>query len=236
MRPVKNVTARLVERMLARDLRKTFRRVLWVGDPPHALLRPVAGAPLALYANHHYFHDGYLLWLLIRRHLRRPLVLWMQDWERAPLFAPLGVLPFPADDRAQRIATVRETARRLRDDPSSIFLYFPEGELHPPDAGMAPFDPQRFTRLARRIPENVAYWPVAVHVTWWGEDRPTALLTADAPHDTPDGHERERLDALLARLRAVRPEDEHLTLLEGGPSVHERWDLSPLAPLFKRLI
>jgi hypothetical protein len=235
MRPVRMAAAHLVERMILRDLRTTFRRVVWVGAPPAALVPP-AGAPLAIYANHHYFHDGYLLWLLVRHHLRRRLVIWMRDWERAPLFAPIGALPFPEDDRAARLATVRETSRRLRGEAGTIFLYYPEGDLRPPDSGIGPFETERFARLARIFPDDVAWWPVAMHVTWWGEDRPTAVLAAGNVHRTPDGQEQDRLEALLARARGVRPGDDHLVLLDGRRSAQERWNLRVLAPLFKRLL
>src|SRR5690606_20216387 len=98
---------RLVEAMIVRALKGAFRRVCWVGPPP-AL---VPGRPVVLYANHHSFFDGYLLWLLLARHLRRPATLWMRDWDRFPFFAAVGVQPFPDEDPARRAATLRRTLR-----------------------------------------------------------------------------------------------------------------------------
>lgn len=223
-----------VERLIERSLRRSFRRVVWVGPEPwhgaDAVLSP--GRPLVLYTNHHSFYDGYFLWLLARRVMDRPPLLWMNEWARIPLFGPLGTLPFPPDDAAQRLATIRETARRLRDDPRHVFLYFPEGELRSPDAGVAEFSRDAFRRLAKLFPDATQWWPVGIHVTWWGEDRPTALLTGGAPHDAPTG-ERDRLDALLETLRTTAPNTGRV-LLDGRPSAHERWDLSVLAPLFRR--
>ncbi len=226
----KRLARRTVAGLIRRTLRRDFRRVVWVGGRGPTLPE---GRPAVVYLNHHTFQDGYLLWLLTHRVLRRPTVLWMEDWDRAPLFGPLGVLPFPPDDRRQKLATVRETARRLRADPRTLFLYFPEGDLRPPDLGLGPFDAERFERLARLLPPETLWWPAALRLTWWGEDRPTALMAAGEPHEAPDGRERERLEALLARLHDVRP-GEGTVLLEGQPSPHERWDLSRLAPLFRR--
>lgn len=235
--PGRHVAARFAARIIRNDLRRTFRRVVWVGERPWE--PPVAlppDRPVVLYSNHHYFHDGYLLWLLTNGVLGRPPVLWMQDWARAPLFGPLGALPFPADDNAARRATVRETLRRLRDAPRSVFLYFPEGSLRPPDLGLGAFEESRLVRMARLLPEEVCWWPVAIRVTWWGEDRPTALLTGGRPHESPDGREAERLAALLERLGQSHPGDPDAAtvLMEGRRSLHERWDLSPLAPLFRQ--
>ncbi len=227
----RRVAARLVERMIERDLRRSFRRVVWLGPGPEGV--PDPARPLVLYTNHHSFHDGYFLWLLAVRTLGRPALLWMNDFERIPLFGPLGALPFPPDDGRRRVATIRETARRLHDDPAHVFLYFPEGALRPPDAGLGDFDPGAFARLARLFPADTQWWPVGVRVTWWGEDRPTALLAGGAPHDAPDGRERDRLHDLLGVLRAARPGDGRI-LLGGTESAHERWNLARLAPLFRR--
>ncbi len=219
--------------MIRRDLRQTFRRLVWVGPEPWTEGTLAPNRPLVLYTNHHSFHDGYFLWWLTHHTLARPPILWMNEWERIPLFGPLGTLPFPTDDRAQRLATIRETARRLHADPARVFLYFPEGELRPPDAGLGEFDAGAFARLARLFPADAQWWPVGMRVTWWGEDRPTGLLTGGPPHDAPDGDERSHLQALLAELQAVRP-GAGRTLLDGTASAHERWNLAALAPLFRR--
>ena len=231
----KRVAVKLIEGLIERDLRQTFRRVVWIGpepwNGPDAVLTP--DRPLVVYTNHHSFHDGYFLWMLTRRILDRPPMLWMSEWERTPLFGPLGALPFPADDPAQRLATIRETARRMRARPEHAFIYFPEGELGPPDAGVAEFSPSAFTRLAKLLPDDTQWWPVGVRVTWWGEDRPTVLLGGGAVHDAPDGDERGRLQHTVDALQAARP-GMGRTLIDGRPSAHERWDLARLAPLLRR--
>ncbi len=233
----KRAAAWAVARLIERSLHRAFRRVVWAGPEPWATGALDPDRPLVLYANHHGFYDGYLLWLLARRALGRPALLWMRDWERTPLFGPLGALPFPPGDgeaeRAQRLATVRATARRLGTRPPPVFLYFPEGELRSPDAGLAAFPTERFIRLARLLPNAVQWWPVGLRVTWWSEDRPTALLAGGTPHDAPTGDEHARLAATLGGLRAAQP-GTGLVLLDGTPSAHERWDLARLAPLFRR--
>ncbi|NNF57866.1 MAG: acyltransferase [Rhodothermaceae bacterium] len=223
---------RLVDRLIRRDLQRTFRRVVWLSG-----VEALPDGPLVVYANHHSFYDGYLFWLLVRHTLRRPLVIWMEEWDLAPLFGPIGVLPFPAEDALRRTTTIRETARRLAADPRTVLLLFPEGDLRPPDQGLGAFRAD-LDRLARVLPEAVRWQPLGIHLTWWGEDRPTALLSTSPPHDAPDGKEADRLRAALDATRAVSPavlqENRARLLLDGQPSVHERWDLRALAPLFRR--
>ncbi|MDX1420035.1 MAG: 1-acyl-sn-glycerol-3-phosphate acyltransferase, partial [Rubricoccaceae bacterium] len=197
----RGIARRFAASLVLRDLRRRFRRVVWIGEPP-----ALPEGPVVVYANHHAFHDGYLLWHLLGHRLGRPFVLWMEQWDAVPLFGPLGALPFPAGDARRRAATVRETARRMTQDPKTVFLLFPEGVLGPPDAGLAPFRSD-LTRLARLLPDATRWWPAAVRVTWWGDERPTALLTGGPLHDHPDGEERARLQALLDRLADARPAD-----------------------------
>ncbi|MEM9999147.1 MAG: 1-acyl-sn-glycerol-3-phosphate acyltransferase [Bacteroidota bacterium] len=238
-----SLAARAVRRSVAglirRSLRSSFRSVRWVGAWPPPL---PAGRPVVLYANHHSFFDGYLLWWLLTQHLRRPPLVWMRDHDRIPLFAPLGTLAFPDDDPRRRAQTIRETARRMRTVPDTALILFPEGEQRPPDAGIGPIATGGLQRIARLLPDAV-WWPVALRLTWWDADRPVALLAGGSPHDAPTGDEAARLDTLVDLLRAARPpafgvDNEGVTphvtaaaqrvLLEGTRSPAERWDLTPL--------
>lgn len=213
--------SRFVSALMVRDLRRAFRRVCWVGPPP--ALPP--GVPVVLYANHHAFFDGYLMWLLAHRLLKRAPLTWMEQWDRFPFFAAVGALPFPPDEPARRTATLRKTIAQFRARPDSVLVYFPEGRLHAPDEGLLPFPPERFARLDRLFPEK-CWWPVALHVTWWGEPTPTALLTGGAPHARAHGREHEALAEALARLRTVSPHPTPRVLLEGQTGRHENWDFS----------
>ncbi|HEX8386887.1 MAG TPA: 1-acyl-sn-glycerol-3-phosphate acyltransferase [Rubricoccaceae bacterium] len=222
-------------RTMTGSLRAAFRRAVWDGP---ALADPAPGRPLVVYANHHVYHDSFLLWHVLTRGLGRPIVVWMAEWERAPLFGPIGALPFPDGDARARAATIRETARRMAADARTALYVYPEGHMHPPEDGLLPFKAD-LPRLARLLPPEVAYVPVGVRTSWWGESRPTAVLGAGEAHGTPDGSEPRRLGDVLGRLESVRPADvaegRAAVVFDGAPGPDERWDLSPVAPLFRRL-
>ena len=231
---------RLAERLITRSLRGSLRRAVWIGAAPHEAIPP--GTPVVLYANHHYFHDSYLLWHLTRRVLDRRFVVWMEAWERAPLFGPIGARPFPVGDARTRAATLRRTARQMTADPATALVFYPEARLGPPDAGLQPFSADLLPRLARVFPPETRWCPVAVRLTWWGEEQPTALLTAGPAHAVPDGHEADRLRALIRHLEQVHPGEagarlppDAALLLDGKPADSERWDLSRLAPFYQWL-
>jgi hypothetical protein len=163
----------------------------------------------------------------------------MEEWNRVPVFAPMGAMPFPTDDAATRSRTIRSTVRWLESGRDPVLFLYPEGRLGPPDAGLSPFKAD-LERLARVLPERTTWIPAAIHVTWWGEARPTAVMGIGAPHAPPDGAEAERLETLLGSLRFVRPGDltggSSRVLLEGRRGMDERARLGFSAPLFRRAL
>jgi len=207
----------------------SFRRICWVGPWPPRLPE----GPVIAYTNHHSYYDGHFAWLLFRHALARPTTLWMAEWDRFPFFGALGAQPFPPESPRRRAATLRRTARRFRANPTTVLVYFPGGELRPPDDGIAPFDADTPRRLARLYPE-ATWWPYATHVTWQGDAAPVVRLRGGPPHDA-DGRERERL---LRQWRALQDGDSFRghTLARGVPGGAEQWDFSSAAPFFERYL
>lgn len=220
---------RLVKALLRFDLRRAFQRVCWVGDWPPVL----PDGPVIAYSNHHHFYDGHLAWLLFQAHLGRPPTIWMTEWDRVPFFAAVGAQPFPSDDPARRAATLRRTARRFRAEPRTVLVYYPAGTLHRPGEGIGAVHPSAIERLGRLYPK-ARWWPYAVHVTWWNETTPTALLTGGTPHEA-DGREQERLEDLWHSLQTPLSQSTR-TLMEGYGSLEEWWDFSFAAPFFERYL
>ncbi len=223
--------ASVVGRLMERDLRRSFRRVCWVDD---ALDIPENRA-LVVYANHHNFYDGYLGWYLIRELFRRRTITWMEEWDAYPLFASIGAAPFPSDDPSRRAATVRRTVRALRSDPGCALLYFPEGILHRPEAGVLAFPQDGIERLGRLLGDTVTWIPLGLHFTWRGESRPTVIAGAGIPHSTVDGWEHVRLEQVLARLRQIESEEVRI-VMQGRRSPQEDWNLSALRGFFSRYL
>lgn len=219
----------LVEALLRWDLQRAFRTVYWVGEWPPS----VPDGPVIAYANHHHYYDGHLGWLLLHECLDRPITLWMEEWDQFPFFGAAGAQPFPPDDPVRRAATLRRTARRFRTPPSPILIYYPNGKITSPDAGIDSFDPSALQRIASLYPE-AQWWPLALHVTWRGHARPTALLRGGPAHDW-DGHEHDRLTEHWSALQQPSPSPLH-QLLDGRRSASERWSFSATAPFFSRYL
>lgn len=222
---------RFAERTIDQSLRRSLRRVVGVNADD-----PSPGRPLVLLANHHVYPDSFLLWHLITRAWDRPMVVWMEAWDRAPLFGPVGALPFPTDDPRRRVRTIRETTRRMESDPATALYLYPEGAMRVPEDGLGEFKAD-LPRLGRLVPGTAAWVPVGIRTSWWGEERPTAILAVGPAQDSPEDA-RAHLVQAMTEAEEVRPGDldsgRARVLLEGAVGADERWDLSRLAPLFER--
>jgi len=193
------------------------------------------GRPVILFANHHYWWDGYLGYWLIRAWGRR-MVVWMEAYRRFPPFRATGALPFPPDDPQVRARTVRRTVQILRTEPAALLL-FPEGVLHGDTERLLPFQ-RSLHWLACRVPQATLL-PLAIHIEPSYHQYPRAFLSVGAPFQSASTDETAWLaeaagavETLLrqtrADARATLTDDEHAAqgfqvLLRGTRSIHERF-------------
>ena len=208
--------------MIRRSVRKAFHTVHW--SPP----KGTPAAPAILVANHHGWHDGYLMYLAATA-LGVRVVDWIAEFDAFPLFGKIGGMRFPADDPAARAATIRRTIRLMREEKRSLLL-FAEGTLHRP-SGLMPFG-KALETVARAVPE-ARIVPVAIRYELSMHERPEAWLRfGEEVARGDDLAARTRLavaaglDALAAELR-FSP-DRFETLARGTLDVNERWDVRRL--------
>lgn len=207
-----------VDRMIRRSVRKAFHTVHW--NAPAA-----PEAPAILVANHHGWHDGYLMYLAATQMGLR-VVDWIAEFDAFPLFAKVGGMRFPADDPAARAATIRRTIRLMREERRSLLL-FAEGVLHRPP-GLMTFG-KALETVARGVP-GVRVVPVAIRYELSMHERPEAWLRFGTEVPVGDGLAvrtrlavAEGLDALAGELR-FSP-DRFQVLAPGTLDVNERWDV-----------
>ena len=256
------IQARFVDWLIGRDLRTHFRAVYVrfavpevLGSPPSSRFPPLRegnreeggegvrigglyepSCPVILFANHHYWWDGYLGYWLTRAWGRR-MVVWMEAYRRFPPFGAIGALPFPPDDPQVRARTVRRTVQILRTEPATALLLFPEGVLHGDTERLLPFQ-RSLHWLACRVPQATLL-PLALHIEPSYHQYPRAYLSVGAPFQSAATDEMAwlaeaagALESLLrqtrADARAALTDDEHAArgfqvLLHGALSVHERF-------------
>lgn len=213
------LAGRMVGRMIRRSVRHAFRRVYWM--PP---AEPVQ-QPAILVANHHGWHDGYLMYHLVTRFGLRSLD-WIAEFDAFPLFAKIGGLPYPPADPLRRAASVRRTIRLMHEERRSLVL-FAEGELHR-GPGLLPFG--RSLEVVARKVEGVQVVPVAIRYDVSLHERPEAFILIGEPVQQGEGlcdRTRDAVASLLnlidARLREGA--DDWQVLANGTLDVNERWDM-----------
>lgn len=210
------ILGKLVGGMIQRTVRKTFRNVYWQGPA-----RPIE-APAILFANHHGWHDGYLMYHLVKA-LQIHAVDWIEEFDVFPLFSKVGGMRFPKADSTARAAAIRRTIRLMKDDRRSLVL-FAEGKLHR-GPELLPFG-KALPFLIKNVP-NVSLVPVAIRY-WQGvHERPEAWIRVGEPV-TPGTAEtlRTELVGVLSRLDSAIAQEEHFDVLASGTkSVNEKWDM-----------
>jgi len=195
---------------------------------------PAPNRPTIVFANHHYWWDGYLCYT-IGRTWRQPMTLWMEEWRWFPPFWALGALPYPPDNTMLRARTIRQTMRLLENPPRVLFL-FPEGVIH---AGhdLLPFG-RSLHWLAQHVPD-AQLLPMSIVITHTRHQYPRAFLHVGTPFEcgvhTPDewlGEARKHIAGMTASLREEAEccdsteksiEAGFTLLVKGKPSVNERW-------------
>jgi 1-acyl-sn-glycerol-3-phosphate acyltransferase len=203
--------------MIRRSVRKAFHTVHWT--PP----APPPAPPAIFVANHHGWHDGYLMYLAATK-LGIRVVDWIAEFDSFPLFAKVGGMRFPADDPAARAATIKRTIRLMQNEGTSLLL-FAEGILHRPP-GLLPFG-KALETVSKAVPAAKIV-PVAIRYELALHERPEAWLRFG--DEVPAGENlavRTRLavaaglDALAGEVRFSPSRFE--TLVEGTLDINERW-------------
>lgn len=211
--------------LIERDLRRHFRAVYVRGTAPDTTV------PIVLFANHHYWWDGYLGYWLIRS-WRRRMVVWMESYRRFPPFGAVGALPFPSNDPIARARTIKRTMQILSTEPA-VLLLFPEGELHGDTERLLPFQ-RSLHWLSCRLPQAMLL-PLAVHIEPSYHQYPRAYLCVGEPFESRATHSAQWLsdaasavESLLHQTRAeartsVDDAQGFQILLRGKLSIHERF-------------
>lgn len=212
---------RQVEAMLRRTLRARFHTIWWEPVAPETLPK----GPLVLYANHHTWFDGYLMYQVITR-LGIRCVDWITEYHAFPLFGRIGGLPFPVDDLKARSRTMRKTLRWMRTEGRSLVI-FPESHLHP-GPEILPFG-RALEVVCRQVP-GVHAIPVALHTELGLHERPEAWIRLGPPLRVAEGDDPHLALVQMGRelrhsvsLRHQVPLSQFEPLMLGTRDVNERW-------------
>jgi|FaiFalFF_MnMetaG_3_1042247.scaffolds.fasta_scaffold00294_3 hypothetical protein len=221
-RPLSAFTGWLIERALRQHFRALY---LW------EQVHPSAYTPAIVFAPHHYWWDGYLCYWLSRVWGVRGAV-WMREWRRFPPFWSLGAMPFPDNQTAIRLRTIRQTLRWLQQ-PGNLLFLFPEGALHPAPEVWA-F--QRALYWLRCQLPAVSLLPMAMEIVQGVHQYPEAYIVIGEPFESEMGEStrwleqaRRRVQTLLEALHQARLQhpEQFRKVLSGRLSANERWSPPP---------
>jgi 1-acyl-sn-glycerol-3-phosphate acyltransferase len=138
--------------------------------------------PVLLASNHVSWWDGFLLREVQR--LLRPrapicVPMTLREYERRPWLRWLGALPLQPGSIASVRRALRALAARRRQDPTTCFLFFPQGAIWP--ATRRPLGFQRGVEWLARTLAPVTVLPVAIHIEPLNRRVPTAFVSVGDP-------------------------------------------------------
>lgn len=204
--------------MIGNTVRARFRKVYWRKEAE------IPPAPVVFCANHHGWHDGYLMFHLVKA-VNRPSLDWIAEYDAFPLFRYAGGLPFPPNDVGRRTATLRKTIREMNAGRSLIL--FPEVHLHTPPEIL---EVGKSVELLQKQAPSATFLPVSIVYRMDLHERPEAFMSVGNPVESGPAlasRLRERMAVDVERLKrdALLGEQGFEVLVEGTLDVNERWDV-----------
>jgi 1-acyl-sn-glycerol-3-phosphate acyltransferase len=205
------IIGKLVSGMIRRTVRARFRTVYWKTpvDVPEQCI---------FVANHHGWHDGYLLFQVVNALERRSLD-WIQEFQAFPLFGKVGGLPFPANQPEIRAASIKKTIKLMNEEKRSLIL-FGEGILH---RGPEVWEIGKALELVLKKVPNAKVIPVGIRYDMSLHERPEVFLELGEPLERSDDI-REKLRQIL-QVMVNQPISEigYEILVQGTKDVNERF-------------
>jgi len=212
----KGLAGRLVGAMIRRSVRQRFHSVYL--SLPEA--KPTA--PSILYANHHGWMDGYLMFHLALE-LGIDCLDWIEEFDAFPLFASIGGIRFARGDASGRASAVRQTIRLMRKESKSLVI-FPEGVLHrPPD--LLPFG-RALEIVAKSVPNAVLH-PVGLRYEMSLHERPEAWISVGEGHGFASSKDCQL--RVAAQMDHSTKTDQFSVMICGRRDVNERMSMKRLS-------
>ncbi|HVZ77915.1 MAG TPA: lysophospholipid acyltransferase family protein [Gemmatimonadaceae bacterium] len=161
-----------------------------------------ADQPVMLVANHVSWWDGFVL-REVQQQLRPSATfsvpMLQRELARHPYFKLLGAVPIDGSSPKTVARAVRTMESRIKDDPSSVIAYFPQGEIRPSFA--RPLGFRRGLELFASHLAPLTILPVALHMEALNAASPTIFAVAGQP--MPVDQVGVRHDAVQAELERV---------------------------------
>jgi hypothetical protein len=190
--------------------------------------------PVLLLPNHSSWWDGFFVYLLNYRLWQRRIELMMleEQLRQHRFFRFLGAFSIqPGDGRSVR-QSLTYALDSLRKAQAPLLTVFPQGQLLP--WGVRPLQYRPGVRwLWQRAPATTLLVPLAIKIEFLAEQRPQPFLMLGKPvpanmQPSLDDMRCQHEELLIELQRRIEAGERGRLLLQGKPSVHQRYRLLPL--------
>jgi hypothetical protein len=212
---------------ILRLFRKHFHGLYFLGQPP--AIDP--GLPLLITPNHSTWWDGFFLYVLNKRLMKRKLHLMMleEQLSKYGFFSRIGAFGIEPSLPRKAYAALEYSAEVL-EDPANALCIFPQGVLH--YFGVRPLEFQRGVgRVLKLYGGEVNLLPLGIRCEFLLDQRPEAFFMADRIFRVDsrsfqgirwlENQERALLDRLCTSILAG---EKGQVLVRGREPINVRWD------------
>jgi len=210
-----------------RLLKKSFHQFHLFGEEP----RLQSDAPVLLVPNHSTWWDGFFVYLLNEKILKRDLYLMMLDSQlkKYSFFARVGAFGVTPGDKNNVRESLAYTVELLNRD-NSLVCIFPQGQLLPWGARPLHFK-SGINSIIRQYGKSVTLLPLAMRAEFGLEQRPDVYFQFGEPCLlTPHSYSGARwletveTDLLETLNRNIQQQKKSVPLVQGRRSINARMD------------
>lgn len=215
---------------LHRLFRKTFHSIHLLGSSPDLDSKQ----PIILLPNHHSWWDGFFIYVINEKILKRPLFLMMleEQLKKYPFFSKVGAFSIHPNNSKKILESLHYCRHLLHLplSPAPLLCIFPQGELLP--FYSRPIKLKRgYEWIIKKSNTSLTILPLGTRIEFLAHQRPEVFFLFGHPvkcdsQNFPELPQMEKiLNDLLYDLQCqILSGRKGILLQSGSKSVNEKWD------------
>lgn len=215
---------------LHRLFRKAFHSIQLLGSTPDLDSKQ----PILLLPNHHSWWDGFFIYMINEKILKRPLFLMMleEQLKKYPFFSKVGAFSIHPGNAKKMLESLHYCRHLLHQplSPAPLLCIFPQGELLPFYSRPVKLK-KGYEWIIKNSNSSLTILPLGMRIEFLADQRPEVFFLFGHPikcdsQNFPDLPHMEKIftDLLSDLHHQILSGTKGILLQSGSKSVNEKWD------------